>query len=59
MTRFIDWLKRLVVTRFWLMPQVSLANHTGLSVKQCREAQLIVETHIEEIQNAWHHHFGS
>lgn len=40
-------------------PQVGLANHTGLSIKQCHEAQMIVEAHMEEIQNAWHHHFGS
>ena len=45
--------------KFWLTPQVSVANHTGLSAKQLREAQFIVERHIEEIQNAWNFHFGS
>jgi hypothetical protein len=53
------FLTRMVRREFWLTPQVGLPNHTGLSVKQCHEAQLIVETHIEEIRNAWHHHFGS
>jgi hypothetical protein len=22
------------------------------------QAQVVVEAHIQEIQNAWHHHFG-
>ena len=45
--------------KFWLTPQVDLSNHIGLSAKQCNEAQIVVEAHIEEIRNAWHHHFGS
>ncbi len=45
--------------KFWLTPQVSLATYTGLSAKQLREAQSIVEAHLKEIQNAWNHHFGS
>jgi hypothetical protein len=44
--------------KFWLTPQVALATQTGLSAQQQREAQTIVEAHIEEIQNAWTHHFG-
>jgi hypothetical protein len=45
--------------KFWLMPGVALADHTGLSARQLREAQTIVETHIKEIQHAWNHHFAS
>lgn len=45
--------------KFWLTPQVSLANQTGLSVAQIRQAQAIVIAHLKEIQDAWHHHFGS
>jgi len=45
--------------KFWLTPQVGLATHTGLSTRQLREAQAVVETHIEEIRHAWQHHFGS
>lgn len=45
--------------KFWLTPQVSLATYTGLSAKQLREAQFVVEAHVEEIQNAWNRHFGS
>lgn len=44
--------------KFWLTPMVTLANHTGLSARQLRDAQLVVQTHLSEIQNAWHHHFG-
>ena len=45
--------------KFWLTPQVAVANHTGLSAKQLREAQSVAEKHIEEIQSAWNCHFGS
>jgi hypothetical protein len=45
--------------KFWLTPAVSMATYTGLSVRQLREAQAIVEAHIKEIQDAWNHHFGS
>lgn len=38
---------------------VALASHTGLSGKQLREAQSVVEKHIQEIRNAWDRHFGS
>jgi Domain of unknown function (DUF4160) len=45
--------------KFWLVPQVALATYTGLSKRQLREAQSVVEAHLTEIQNAWSHHFGS
>jgi hypothetical protein len=44
--------------KFWLTPTVSLATSTGLSVRQLRDAQNVVEVHIEEIRNAWSQHFG-
>jgi hypothetical protein len=44
--------------KFWLTPEVALANYTGLTAQQLRDAQLVVEVHLTEIQNAWHHHFG-
>jgi hypothetical protein len=44
--------------KFWLTPEVELANHTGLSERQLREAQAVVVTHIREIQDAWNVHFG-
>ena len=45
--------------KFWLTSKVALATSTGLSARQLREAQTVVETHIEEITNAWNDHFGS
>lgn len=44
--------------KFWLTPVVALATYTGLSQRQLREAQTVVEAHLKEIQNAWKHHFG-
>ena len=43
--------------KFWLTPEIAVATATGLSPRQLREAQAIVEAHIQEIQDAWHHHF--
>ena len=43
--------------KFWLTPEVSVATSTGLSPRQLREAQAIVEAHIQEVQDAWHRHF--
>ena len=44
--------------KFWLTPQVSLANHNGLSATQLRQAHAVVNAHLKEIQDAWNHHFG-
>ena len=44
--------------KFWLTPKVELVTYTGLSLRQRREAQAVVEAHREEITNAWKHHFG-
>ena len=44
--------------KFWLTPKVALANHTGLSATQIRQAQAVVNTHLKEIHDAWHYHFG-
>ena len=44
--------------KFWLMPSIHLATSTGLDARQLRTAQTIVEAHFEEINNAWHRHFG-
>jgi len=45
--------------KFWLTPSVALATSVSLSETQIREAQLIVEEHLQEILDAWHRHFGS
>ena len=45
--------------KFWLTPTVHLATSMGLSSMQIREAQALIETRLEEIQHAWHSHFGA
>jgi hypothetical protein len=44
--------------KFWLTPKVVLANHTGLSATQLRQAQAVVDAHLKEIHHAWNKHFG-
>lgn len=45
--------------KFWLEPNIELANNYGLSEREVRDAlQLIVERQ-DEIRRAWHTHFGS
>jgi len=44
--------------KFWLVPTVAVATCTGLSGRQLREAQAIVEAQLKEIHHAWNHHFG-
>lgn len=43
--------------KFWLTPSVHLAKNVGLSGVQLRQAQAVVEAHIQEIQDAWNRHF--
>lgn len=45
--------------KFWLIPEVTMATATGLSVRQITEAKSVVVTHLEEIKNAWQHHFDT
>ena len=44
--------------KFWLLPEVALATSTGLSARQLRDALLVVQAHLKEIENAWNTHFG-
>ena len=44
--------------KFWLSPDVAVATFVGLSERQRRDAQEIVEAHLQEILDAWHRHFG-
>ena len=43
--------------KFWLEPIVALNQSFGLSAKQLRELQQIVEKQHDEIVRAWHAHF--
>ena len=45
--------------KFWLEPHIEAAQNAGLSERQVRVAQLLVEAHIDEVRRAWKQHFGS
>lgn len=45
--------------KFWLKPSIQLAVNVGLTQVQVRQAQAVVAAHIQEIEDAWHRHFGS
>jgi hypothetical protein len=45
--------------KFWLEPEISLAQNAGLGTKALRQAQQLVEEHEHDIRNAWQTHFGS
>jgi len=45
--------------KFWLEPRVEAAQNRGLSERQLRIAQSLVEAHIDEIRRAWTQHFES
>lgn len=45
--------------KFWLEPLVSLARHYGLSTKQLKEIQKIIEEKKDAITKAWKKHFES
>jgi Domain of unknown function (DUF4160) len=44
--------------KFWLTPDITLAVNIGLTAPQIRQAQIVVAAHLQEIQDAWHQHFG-
>ncbi len=44
--------------KFWLRPSIQLAVNVALTQVQVRQAQSVVAAHIQEIEDAWHRHFG-
>lgn len=45
--------------KFWLQPEIALAESVGLSARQIADAQDIVERHSGEIHDVWIRHFGA
>ena len=45
--------------KFWLKPQIELARNHGLSRKQLKNIEMIIEKRKDEITNAWQKHFQS
>lgn len=44
--------------KFWMEPQIMLAQNIGLSGKTLRQAQTLIEEHEHDICTAWQQHFG-
>ena len=44
--------------KFWLEPVVALVNHIGLSTRQLKVLQRIIEGRRDEIVARWHRHFS-
>jgi len=43
--------------KFWLEPSVSLVHNYGMTQKQLREVQEVIEEKKDEIQDSWQKHF--
>ena len=45
--------------KFWLEPNTELAQNVGMSERQVRAAQALIEAHADEIRRAWQLHFST
>jgi hypothetical protein len=45
--------------KFWMEPTIELAMNRGLKQTELRRAERLIEEHADEIQTAWHRHFGA
>lgn len=45
--------------KFWIEPDIELANNYGYSRQQLKEIEALVEGHGDELVSAWLQHFGS
>ena len=45
--------------KFWMEPEIGLAQNYGLSAANLRAAGELIEEHKDEIRKAWTRHFGS
>jgi len=44
--------------KFWLRPEVAVATSTGLDARKLRRLLRVAEARRDEIERAWHEHFG-
>ena len=44
--------------KYWLEPQIELAQNAGLSNRQLRAVQSLIKAHEHEVRAAWNKHFG-
>lgn len=45
--------------KFWLEPAIALAQNAGLSARELRAIQLLIEERADELRIAWDRHFGT
>jgi hypothetical protein len=45
--------------KFWLEPRIEVAQNAGMSKRQLRAAQALIESHAHEIRRAWQQRFGA
>ena len=45
--------------KFWLEPDLELANNFGLAQHRLNQIENIIEEHVDEFTAAWEKHFGS
>jgi hypothetical protein len=45
--------------KFWLDPEIELAQNYGLNPRQLSTALRLIREHEDEIHEAWQAHFGS
>lgn len=45
--------------KVWIEPQIELARNYGLSDQDLNVVLQLVVAHVQEIRDAWVHHFGS
>lgn len=45
--------------KFWLVPEIELAQHIGLSRHEIDKALRLIQEHENEIRKAWLKHFPS
>lgn len=45
--------------KFWLEPDIELAENYGLRSGEIRTAQKLIEEHCDEIRRRWRDHFRS
>jgi len=43
--------------KFWLEPEIELADNHHLSRKQLKDIEIIIEEHCDELTSAWRQHF--
>lgn len=44
--------------KFWMEPEIQVAQNHGLSMKDLNEAHKLIEVHKDEIRTAWQQHFA-